>query len=395
MSSSSCSPVCVASRKTSSAAASTIFDDRRRRHALGAAHELVEVDVRRGRAVVELGLEDRAAGLRVGQVDPDVAVEAAGPDHRGVEVLDRVRRGHDEQLALVAVRLERGQQLVDRAPRLLVGGVVAALRDRVELVEEEQARQVAGAPSGTPCRCSAPSRPTSELTRSPVETWMRFSPYSPAIAAREERLADARRAVQQDPVPLDAVALGVVGVLEHQADGVAHLLLERLHAADVVERRQLLGRLHLEVAPLTTRPPAGCSTEQRASGLAGADARGLARWRAARPGPAGCERVSRSFSPGGAPRSGTGSGSTSLISTHSPVRGSYAYERVHAPSIICSNSEPNGIPANGDTPPPCSPRSRASRSACSCCRRRRRREARPIALAIEMNTMDQRTGTAG
>ena len=67
---------------------------------------------------------------------------------------------------------------------------------------------------------------------------MKFIPYSPAIASREERLADARRPVQEDPVPLDAVALGVVRVLEHQADGVAHLLLERLHPADVVEVAQ-------------------------------------------------------------------------------------------------------------------------------------------------------------
>jgi hypothetical protein len=63
-------------------------------------------------------------------------------DHRWIEVVDRVRRCHDEKLALVAMRLEQSERLVDGASGLLVGCPVPPLGDRIELVEEEQARQV-------------------------------------------------------------------------------------------------------------------------------------------------------------------------------------------------------------------------------------------------------------
>ena len=219
--------------------------------------------------VVELGLEDRAPRVRVGQVDPDVAVEAArAGSTAGSRCSIEFVAAITSSPPLAAVRLERGQQLVDRAPRLLVGRVVAPLRDRVELVEEEQARQVLLAPSRTPCRCSAPSRPTIPETRSPVETWMKLRPYSPAIACAKNVLPTPGRAVEQDAVPLDPVALGLLGVLEHQPDGVAHLLLERLHPADVLERRQLVRRLHLEVAAAV----AAChpaAEERRRAGSAG------------------------------------------------------------------------------------------------------------------------------
>jgi hypothetical protein len=45
--------------------------------------------------------------------------------------------------------------------------------------------------------CADP--PCSELTRSPVETWMKFSPYSPGDRLREEGLADAGRPVSRMP----------------------------------------------------------------------------------------------------------------------------------------------------------------------------------------------------
>src|SRR5690349_23377718 len=73
-------------------------------------------------------------------------------------------------------------------------------------------------------------------------------------------LADAGWAVQQDAVPLDSVARSVVGVLQDEPDRVADLLLQRLHPADVVERRQLVRVLNLEIAAATAEaahhPPA-------------------------------------------------------------------------------------------------------------------------------------------
>ncbi len=64
--------------------------DGRRRHPLGAPDELVEVNLHCRRAVVELGLEDGASGLGVGQVDAHVAVEAAGADDGRVEAFEGV-----------------------------------------------------------------------------------------------------------------------------------------------------------------------------------------------------------------------------------------------------------------------------------------------------------------
>ena len=80
----------------------------------------------------------------------------------------------------------------------------------------------------------------------------------------EERLADAGRAVQQDAVPVDPVALSVVRVLEHQADCVAHFLLQLIHPADVGERRQLLRRLDLELAAAVARHPHPAEHPERA-----------------------------------------------------------------------------------------------------------------------------------
>ncbi len=116
--------------------------DRSRCHALGPAHELLQLDPVRGRPVVELCLKDGASCRGIWEVDTDVAIEPPRPDRGGVEVLDRVRRRHDEELSLVAVRFERGEELIDGSPGLLIGGVVAPLGDGVELVEEEEAREI-------------------------------------------------------------------------------------------------------------------------------------------------------------------------------------------------------------------------------------------------------------
>jgi hypothetical protein len=68
--------------------------------------------------------------------------------------------------------------------------------------------------------------------------------------------------MKQDPVPLKAVTLSLVGVLEHQPDRVAHLLFDRIHATDVGERGQLVGRLHLKVAAPATHPAAESAAEE-------------------------------------------------------------------------------------------------------------------------------------
>ena len=178
-----------------------------------------------------------------------------GRDRCRVEVCNRVRRGQDEQPPLVAVGLERGEQLIDRPPRLLVGGVVAALRDGVELVEEEQARQMLERRIEgllDVARGAADQRGDEISGRDVDEAQLVLA----GDRLGEVGLTDAWRPVQEDPVPFDSVTLGVVGVLQHEPDGVADLLLERFHPAHVLEGGQLLRRLNLELAAAVARHPA-------------------------------------------------------------------------------------------------------------------------------------------
>ena len=96
----------------------------------------VQVDVLDG-LVAGVHREDPLAALDVGRRDEHLAVEAAGAQQRGVELLEQVRGGdHDEPPARgEAVHLD--QQLVERLV-LLAGDVHAApAADGVELVDED------------------------------------------------------------------------------------------------------------------------------------------------------------------------------------------------------------------------------------------------------------------
>ena len=98
-------------------------------------------------------------------------------------------------------------------------------------------------------------------------------------------LAHSRWPVQQDAVPLDAVALGIVRMLQHQPDRLPHLLLQPLHTAHVRERDLVLRGLHLELAAAVARHATHAASEQagwtrsrRRAPLAAARARSLP-WR--------------------------------------------------------------------------------------------------------------------
>ena len=102
-----------------------------------------EVDVRRERLAARVHLEDRDAALEVRRRHEHLPVEAAGAQQRLVEILDAVRRAHDDDLlgALEAVELD--EQLVQRLVLLAVEAVPGALRaDGVELVDEDDRRRV-------------------------------------------------------------------------------------------------------------------------------------------------------------------------------------------------------------------------------------------------------------
>ena len=87
-------------------------------------------------------MEDPLAAVDVGRRDEDLAVEAAGPQERRIELLEQVRGGdHDHVLARgEAVHLD--QQLVERLVALAGDVHAAVAADGVELVDEHDRRRV-------------------------------------------------------------------------------------------------------------------------------------------------------------------------------------------------------------------------------------------------------------
>ena len=106
------------------------------------AGERGEVHVGAQRLVSRVHLEDRLATGDVGRRDQDLAIEAARPQQRRVQLVQQVRRGDHHEVAGGAEAVHLDEQLVER---LLALGVVvgaAARADGVELVDEDDRRAV-------------------------------------------------------------------------------------------------------------------------------------------------------------------------------------------------------------------------------------------------------------
>ena len=104
----------------------------------------VEVDALGERLAARVHREDRLAPFEVGPVDDDLAVEAAGPEQRGVEDVGPVRRREQDHAGLRVEAVHLDEQLVERLLALVVtttdaGAAVAA--DRVDLVDEHDRRR--------------------------------------------------------------------------------------------------------------------------------------------------------------------------------------------------------------------------------------------------------------
>ena len=104
----------------------------------------VEVDAGCERLLLAVHRQDRLAALEVGTVDDDLAVEATGPQQRGVEDVGAVgRREQDHPLLLVeAVHLD--QELVERLLPFVVAAAepgAAVTTDGVDLVDEHDRRR--------------------------------------------------------------------------------------------------------------------------------------------------------------------------------------------------------------------------------------------------------------
>ena len=227
------------------------------------AGEVVEVDVLRERLAARVHLEDLGAALAVGAVDDDLAVEAARAQQRGVEDVGPVG-GRDEDdvvLHLEAVHLD--EQLVQRLLALVVtaaepGAAVAA--DGVDLVHEDDAGLFCFGllEEVTHARGAHAHEHLDEVRAGDREE--RHAGLA-RDGARQQRLAGARRAVEQHALgDARAERLELLGVLEELLDLVEllHRLVDPGHVAEGdlrrVHRHPLRARLaeghHLRAAAL-------------------------------------------------------------------------------------------------------------------------------------------------
>ena len=201
--------------------------------ARGVAGDALEVDVLGERLAGGVDSEDLLAAAHVGRRHEHLAVEAARPQERLVELVEHVRGcHHDDGLArLEPVHLD--QQLVQGLVAL-AGDVGAALGpDRVELVDEDDRGRVLAR--------FLEEAPDSRRAEPGEHLHERRGGLAEELGARlvgdglgQERLAGTGRAVQQDALrhlraqPLEPLRVG------EEVDDLAQLVLGLLDAGDVV-----------------------------------------------------------------------------------------------------------------------------------------------------------------
>ena len=219
----------------------------------------LEAHVLAQRLVGRVDLQDLDAALPIWRRHEDLAVEAAGPKKRLVELLQQVRCGHDDDVVLGVEAVHLDEQLVERLIALAghVGAALAA--DGVELVDEDDR----GSGLARLLEEAADSR-RAQAGEHLDERGGRLREESGAGLVsdrlRQQRLAGARRAVEKDALRhLGAEPLEPLRVRE-ELDDLAKLVLGLVDAGDVVEGDGLLG-LGADLLRLRLRhQPAASST---------------------------------------------------------------------------------------------------------------------------------------
>ena len=195
-----------------------------------------QVDVLGERLAARVHAEDRLAAREIGRRDEHLPVEAARPEQRRVEILEPVRRAHDDDPIGRLEAVELDEELVERLILLAVEAVAAARgADRVELVDEDDRRRVLRRlfEELADARGAEPGEHLHEGRRRSAN---RSSRRTPRDGLRHQRLAGSRRAVQEDPLR-DARAESLEALrLAQEVDELGELLLDLVEAGDVVER---------------------------------------------------------------------------------------------------------------------------------------------------------------
>ena len=205
----------------------------------GAAGDDREVDARRHRLALGVHLEDLPAALHVGAVDGDLAVEAAGTKQRRVEDVGPVGGGDEDDAALDVEAVHLDEHLVQRLLALVVpaahaGATVPA--DSVDLVDEDDRR---GVGLGLLEQVAHAAGADTDEHLDEVGAGDRVEGHARLArdGAREQRLAGAGRAVQQDALgDLRADGLELAGLLQELLD-LGELLERLVGTGDVGERR--------------------------------------------------------------------------------------------------------------------------------------------------------------
>ncbi len=108
--------------------------------------DALDVDRLVERLALGVDLEDLGRGPHVGPVEDDLAVEAAGAQQRRVEDVGPVGGGDDDHVRVRVEAVHLDQDLVERLLALVVAAAqagAALAADRVDLVDEDDARRVA------------------------------------------------------------------------------------------------------------------------------------------------------------------------------------------------------------------------------------------------------------
>jgi hypothetical protein len=156
------------------------------------------------------------------------------------------RREHEDALVVAARAVELGQQLVDDVAPGGAAQLAALLAERVDLVEEDHARRAAA--RGLEDRV----QPRFALAEPHVEHVVEADREERRTElardrAREERLAAAWRAVEQQPAAQRlAVQRAQLGVAQRAEERELEPLAHARHAGDVRERHAGAGRREAE-----------------------------------------------------------------------------------------------------------------------------------------------------
>ena len=181
-----------------------------------------------------MDLQHPEAPPDVGRGDEHLAVEAAGAQQRRVELVEQVRGGDHDHAPVGGEAVHLHQQLVEGLV-LLAGDVrAAAAADGVELVDEDDRRFVLAG-----LREQAPDAGRAEAGEHLHEGGRRLGEELRlglvGHGLRQQRLARARRAVQQDPLrhrrPERVEGLRFA----QELDDLLQLRAGIVHARDVVE----------------------------------------------------------------------------------------------------------------------------------------------------------------